>query len=574
MTTPLYDRMRMRLDRQSGLSNLDQTVLKYGYVEGERFSFEDHEFQQQIIKDTSSRIAVRKCSQVGLSEVMVQKLLAMAASLRHVRVIFTLPTKEMATAFSKDRIDGAIEQSDFYKGLTTAGTNSASQKKIGSSHIYVAGSFGANQAISVPAEIVICDEVDFSNPIVLGKLNSRLRHAKNIDEHGYRGIKYMFSTPTVHGFGVDNDFQRGDQQYYQCKCEHCETWVLPTIEDFRIPGWDKPIAEFSSEHVDSHDVSKTIMVCNNCGKDLYNSLCTPERRQWVATFPERNERSYQVSPWDVPKYNTPVEIIRQVADYPLKSDFYNFVLGLPYTDSQNSFNTSREHQLLVMNLQKMHYLSSVVRSTMVAGLDVGKYCHLIVGLPVGHQLHVVYSEVIENSRTSPAAPKIIERFDFYNCAIMVVDSGPDITLVNTLTATRENIFASVYVNSIRGPQLFEEKSNQIVNVDRTKALSYLLNKHNSGDILYHSGAEGIFKHLATTVKIRKNNPDGTITERFTASTKNDHWVHALNYTMVAKEMRYGIGQGESKIYAPVEVTRLRVGSKAPSQQQSTGRRLV
>ena len=135
----LVSRLRMRLDRTSGMSNLDEVVLKYGHANGKRWSFDEHEFQTEIIKDTSSRIAVRKCSQVGLSEVMVQKLLAMAASLNHVRIIFTLPTKEMAIAFSKDRIDGAIDQSDFYSGMVQAAANSASQKKIGSCVVYVSG---------------------------------------------------------------------------------------------------------------------------------------------------------------------------------------------------------------------------------------------------------------------------------------------------------------------------------------------------------------------------------------------------------------------------------------------------
>ena len=177
----LYERLRMRLDREAGMTALDETVEKYGYIQGKRFSFDGHEFQREIIRDTSSRIAVRKCSQVGLSELMVQKLLAMASSMRHVRFIFTLPTKEMATMFSKDRIDGAIEQSDFYSSLVSASTNSASQKQIGSCTVYVAGSFGSNSAISVPAEVVVSDEVDFSNPIVLGKLNSRLRQDTSVD---------------------------------------------------------------------------------------------------------------------------------------------------------------------------------------------------------------------------------------------------------------------------------------------------------------------------------------------------------------------------------------------------------
>ena len=573
----LTDRLQMRFDRESGLKAIDETVLKYGYVQGNRFSFHEHEFQQQIIKDTSSRISIRKCSQVGLSELMVQKLLAMAASMRHVRIIFTLPTKEMATAFSKDRIDGAIEQSDFYGSLTTAGANSASQKKIGSCHIYVAGTFGANQAISVPAEIIICDEVDFSNQVVLGKLNSRLRHAQIVDDHGYRGIKYMFSTPTVDGYGVDLEFQKGDQQYYMCKCEHCETWVKPEFGDFHIPGWEGKVEDFSRE--DSYDpkyqLTDTEIRCNNCRKNLFTSLINPARRQWVAAFPGRHERSYQVSPWDVPTYNTPNEIIRQIQGYPLKSDFYNFVLGLPFSDANNSFNTSDEHRIAVARSDPLGYLSSLIQNYMVMGMDVGKTCHLTVGMVIGRSLIVVWAEKIENSRHNPATPEVLARYDFYRCVQMCVDSGPDITLVNNLTGARPDIKSVVYVRSISGPKIFEEKiSEPVINVDRTKSLTYLLNKHNSGDIHYPRNfplTDEIFQHLKTTKKIRRQNTDGTFTELFQANTDNDHWVHSLHYLMLAGEVKFGLGSGTVIVQPPVSVGAVRVGENSSTAKEVSER---
>lgn len=562
----LSDRLQMRFDRESGMQALDETVLKYSYVNGNRFSFKDHEFQQQIIRDTSSRISLRKCSQVGLSELMVQKTLAMASSMRHVRIIFTLPTKEMASAFSKDRIDGAIDQSEFYSSLTTAGMNSAAQKKLGSCHIYVAGTFGANQAISVPAEIVICDEVDFSNPIVLGKLNSRLRHASIVDDNGYRGIKYMFSTPTVDGFGVDLEFQKGDQMYYMCKCDGCESWVQPTYADFRIPGWDGDPNDFSRE--DSHDLkynlNKTTMNCSNCGKDLFSSLMDPARREWVAMFPDRHERSYQVSPWDVPKYNTPPAIVRQVQDYPLKSDFYNFVLGIPFSDANNTFNTSDAHRSFVSKSPTLAYLASVIQEYTVMGMDVGKICHLTVGVPMGKQLRIVWAEKIENSRENPAAPQVLARYDFFKCVQMCVDAGPDISLVNALVGGRTDITAVVYVREIKGPKLFEEKNSEpVVNVDRTKSLTFMLGKHNSGDIIYPNDeniTRDLFDHLKTTSKIRRQNADGTFTESFQKSSDNDHWVHSLHYTMIAAEMKFGLGAGSIVIPAPVSVSTARIGA--------------
>lgn len=570
----LYERLRMRLDREAGMTALDETVEKYGYIQGKRFSFDGHEFQREIIRDTSSRIAVRKCSQVGLSELMVQKLLAMASSMRHVRFIFTLPTKEMATMFSKDRIDGAIEQSDFYSSLVSASTNSASQKQIGSCTVYVAGSFGSNSAISVPAEVVISDEVDFSNPIVLGKLNSRLRHANLVDEHGYRGIKYMFSTPTVDGYGIDLEFNQGDQRYYMCKCNNCEKWVNPTYDhDFQIPGWDDDIAKFTRE--ESYDpkykLGEATIHCPECRNNLFSSLIDPERRQWVALFPDRDVRSYQVNPWDVPTFNTPAEIARQIQGYPLKSDFYNFVLGLPYSDADNSFTTNDLHKRALKTVDPLIYLSSMVTQNTVIGMDVGKVCHFMVGIPIGRHLHIVYTEKIENSRDKPAAPQVLARFDFFKCVQMCVDAGPDISLVNHLLSARRDIRSVVYVRELKGPKIFEEKQTEpVVNVDRTKSMTYLLNKHNSGDINYPKHDEmtdDIFNHLKTTKKIRRQNTDGTFTELFQKTDDNDHWVHALHYTMIAAEMKFGLGAGDVSIPAPISVGVTRVGANSESAKK-------
>ena len=212
-TASAASRLRMQLNRDEGLRELDKVVLKYGRVGGKPWSWKDHEFQLEIIRDTRSRITVRKCSQVGLSEVMVQKTIAMAATMQHIRIIFTLPTRDMAMPFSKDRFDAAIDQSDFYSTLVQKAQNSASQKKIGTCTLYITGSFGANSAISVPAEVVISDEVDFSNEVVLGKLNSRLRHAHLVDEMGNRGMRMNFSTPTVDDYGVDAGVKGGDKRY-------------------------------------------------------------------------------------------------------------------------------------------------------------------------------------------------------------------------------------------------------------------------------------------------------------------------------------------------------------------------
>ena len=99
MKGSVTERFRMALNREQGMQNLDQVAEKYGMVEGEPFTFGDHEFQREIMRDTASRIDVRKCSQVGLTEMMVQKVLAMMATMRNVRIMFSQPTKEIAVKF-------------------------------------------------------------------------------------------------------------------------------------------------------------------------------------------------------------------------------------------------------------------------------------------------------------------------------------------------------------------------------------------------------------------------------------------------------------------------------------------
>lgn len=558
------ERLRMSLNREEGLAELDQIVLKYGMVEGKPYSFKDHEYQQEIIKDTQSRIDVQKCSQVGASEMAVQKALAIMAVMSYIRVMFSLPTKEMAGTFSKDRFDGLIEQSDFYGSLVAAGGNSAGQKKIGSNMLYVVGTFGAKGAISVPVEFLMSDEVDFSNEVVLGKMNSRLRHANSVDEKGNRGYRFRFSTPTVEGYGINEGFSAGDQRYYMCKCEHCEHWVLPDFyTDFIVPGYPGAMASFTIDDARNERFNKEAawIKCAHCGKDLFSSLVNPARRQWVAKHPHVWDHSYQVFPWDVPKYNTPAAIIKQFADYPLTSDFMNFVIGLPFSDAENSFITSKQWKDKTCTLDLWIFQQVVAHAPTVGGMDIGKTCHLYVKTQVGKGWHVIWMEKLKNTKEEPLAPLVVQRFDYYRMRKLCIDAGPDITLVNQLVSARAGIQAVVYTTITGIVPVHETKAGDVINADRTKTLTLTLKDHNGGNTLYPRRddlRDELFEHLATTKKIRERDADGNMKERFVKNKKADHWVHAANYAKVAELTLEYIGN-DNIAAGPATVTKSKVG---------------
>lgn len=562
-------RLRAQLESSEGLNELDTIVEKYGMVEGEQFSFGDHEFQREIIRDVRSRIYVQKCSQVGLSELMVQKILAMMAVLRHKRIIFTLPTVSMAAKFSKDRIDGLVEQSDYYSSMVVKANNSASQKKIGTSMLYIGGTFGDAGAISVPAYAVISDEIDFSNQTVLGKLSSRLRHAPK-DEMGFPGLRFEFSTPTVDDYGVNERFQKGHQAYYMVKCSGCSTWVVPNyFEDFVIPGMDKPLVELERRDMQNsmYQFQKTWIKCPCCGVDLGRDLVRSERRQWVAKKPDRWEHSYQVFPWDLPTSNTPASTMLQFGEYKRVEDFYNFVIGIPFSSPDNTFLTGDDHKQRMGDADLWIFQHCIVKSATVGGLDVGKTCHLIVMAQAGSHSYVVWSEAIPNTITSPATDAVIARFDFYKMRKLVVDAGPDITLVNQLVGAKHlgAIVACQYVRSVPGLDIISEHDDgQLIKADRSKTLGAVMKAHNSGFVHYpKTQIEDIFSHLKAVKKIRQVDAQGEEVERFEA-TGEDHFTHALNYAYIAKTAVEEFTSGP-QVGAPAAVGKLRIGRNSKTK---------
>lgn len=562
----LTSRIRAQLDQDTGLRDLDKVVEKYGRIEGEPFSFDGHEFQREIIRDVSSRLYVRKCSQVGLSELMVQKLLAMCSVVQYKRLIFTMPVAAMAQKFSKDRVDSVIEQSDYYRGMVVKANNSASQKKIGNNTVYIGGTFGDTGAISVPAEILINDEIDFSNPVVLGKLSSRLRHATK-DAKGYSGTRIMFSTPTVDDYGIDNYFKRGHQAHYMVKCTHCGSWEFPDfMQDFVVPGMDKPIIELERRDMQNelYRFEDAWIKCPGCGNDLWSSLIQPERRQWVPKYPDRWEKSYQVMPWDVPTHNTPASIIQQFDEYRDVGDFFNFVVGLPYSSPDNSFMVSDEHRDRVADAELWIYQQCVAKSATVGGLDVGKTCHLVVMAASGKVSYVVWAETIQNTISKPATEEIIKRFEFFKMRKLVIDAGPDITLVNQLVGAKAlgQISACQYVRSVPGLSIISEHDDgQLIKADRSKTMGATMKAHNAGFIHYPMKlAADVFAHLKSIKKIRNLDVSGEDVERFEA-TGEDHYGHALNYAMVARMAVEEFGT-EIGVAAPPTVGRLRLGAGA------------
>lgn len=501
------------------------------------WEFTNHEFQKQILQDDAKNLVVRKCSQVGLSELSIRMALATMQVFSPMTVIYTVPTTMFARKFSQSRIWPVIKNSEFLRSMVSKDHNSAQMKEIGNSFLYINGCISKNDAISVPADMLIHDEEDFSSPEVLTLYNSRLGHAEG------KGYKRRFSTPTVYGFGVSQNFDLTKKFHYGVKCDSCKDWVLPDpLEDILVND-DLNLKDCDRNYILrlGEGIQNSYLHCPKCDhKFTYENLGNPEKRQWIAHNPEATVAGYQVFPFDVPKYNPVPEIVAEMGDF-RKSDFVNMRLGLPYEDESNSIqqrSLDRAEVVPALNPTKPYSGTSVA-----IGVDVGKTLHMtIVRID---PLQVLWYGTFRQNGDNYALQFILETFKLLRARGLVIDSAPDFTLSKQVVTQLPygKAYASEYVRSLNNPleTLALKKDDGVVKIDRNKSFSDMVGRFNDKKIpIARVGAEyKVYEsHLRALKKVRREDNTGDQQENW-INVGQDHYAHSTLYAIAAAQICKG-----------------------------------
>jgi len=213
------ERIRAETSAKYTLKNTPDWIVRNTRLRGEPFSFKDHEFQLQILTDPSAEKVVRKCSQVGLTELSLRETLAIIRILVGSAAIYTMPTATDAEKVAKTRLNPIISGSKDLSFSINPEVNSNQIKQFGDSFFYFGGTFGQQQAISTPADLIVHDEVDFSNMEVLTTYESRNTHS------AYK-LRREFSTPTLPGRGISARFDRSRRHFNFVKCCDCNVLLM------------------------------------------------------------------------------------------------------------------------------------------------------------------------------------------------------------------------------------------------------------------------------------------------------------------------------------------------------------
>lgn len=530
-------RLRSATVSKLGRRDLARWIEKNTFINSKPFSFLGHEYQERILSDESVEIIIRKSAQTGISEMSMRMALALVMIMPGAfRVGYTFPTASFASNYAKTRFASIIQGSPVLRAaMSSEDIDSADTKTFGpGKEIYFKGAATGNAAISTTLDMLVHDEVSFSDQEILGDYHSRLIHSM------YKW-KVKLSTPTFPGDPIDEAFKASRRHWNFCKCNHCGHRFLPDYyEHVKIPGYDRHLDEVTRENLHTLRYSEAQLLCPVCIKPVDLS---PANREWVCENPDDKyiAAGYQVQPFDAPTVVTLPDLIIASTSYANKSKFKQFSLGKPAEDAESGLTEED------LNTAGVELVSSPF-TTHQMGIDLGLICHFTVGAIGGDgKLGVVHRERVPLS-------KFRERYwalkAQYRVTVVVSDIQPYTDLILGMSNEDPNLYGASYVTR-NGLELFDVKVREDdpdsallgvrqVHVNRNAMFDHILAEFRAGRVWTYKGADWeLFKaHMQDMKRASATLRNGEFTSMWQKSSKGqDHYHHSLLYLTVAAMMR-------------------------------------
>lgn len=489
------------------------------------YTFRYHPWCRDMHDADSQFVIGRKCAQVGYTEVCLNRTF-FEIDIHGGSVLYVLPASNPdASDFSSSRFDPALELSQHLSKLFSDVKN-VGHKRAGSANLFIRGSRSRNQLKSLPAGLLIFDEVD---EMVQENIPLALERASGQEVKQF----YLISTPTIENYGIEAYFDDSTQDHYFFPCPHCgkqtelsfpECLVIPT-DDYR----DSKIQE-------SH------LVCKECGYEL-NQKAKPEylgRGSWVSSYPDRDIRgfyipqlySYTISPPELAS-----AYLKSLISPASEQEFYNSKLGVPHT-VEGAQVTEDEITRAIGNYKMVQSSGTDTFTTM--GVDIGK------------QLHFEIDEYIfdpKNLRDLNLAAKCrvlrigtlqhFEQLDAlmheYKINFCVIDAQPERRKSIEFAQRFWGFVRVAYYSPIQSGKkitVHDEKEHSVT-VDRTEWLDLSLGRFRRDTIKIPMDTPRDYKeHIKALVRVYKEDKDGNPIGIY-VNKKADHFGHARNYAEIA-----------------------------------------
>jgi hypothetical protein len=406
-------------------------------LDGRPFSFEGHEFLRTIYDDTAPHVCLSKAAQIGGTTWAV--LRAIHTCVVGLDVMYFFPTRTDVLDFGRARVNPLLADNPFLAKLMSE-TDTVGLKKIGDAHFYLRGMQSTVGMKSVPADLIVFDELDEAEPQAKAMARERLGHSD------YKRIVEL-SNPSLPDYGIDEIYQRSDQRHWQVKCPACGEWTALDEEFPRKLGQEVKI-------ILPRKYGGFYRACPKCASEL--DLAAGE---WVADFPSRPIHGYRISQLISSKVD-PGEILDEYRTTRYPDRFFNLKIGIPWADIERRLDA-----MTVLARCSDESLAESSEEICVMGVDTGKALHTVVlqfSKTGPHRL--IY---LNECRSFSELDALIKRFNVHQC---VIDSLPETYATREFARRHRGIvYMSQFVEAQRGGPRWDRDS-QMVAVNRTDAL--------------------------------------------------------------------------------------------------------
>lgn len=499
------------------------TVLDNGFVneKGEPITFREHMFLYDIYRDWSPEQAIKKCSQVGVSVMMVLKSFFIARNYG-ANVIYTLPSDDDVFEFVPTKVDKITQANPHLASLLQ--TDKTELKQIGDRFIHFKGTRSKTAPIMTTADVLIHDEKDRSDNGIIEQYQSRISRSK-------MKFTWTLSNPSTAGAGVDADWHRSDKKEWFITCTDCKT--KQTLK------WEENV-----------DMVKRQFICSKCGKVL-----TKRERilgEWIPTSSGRVS-GYHISQLMAP-WITADELVESREKYGLEY-FNNFVLGEPYDLSDIKISRN-----LVTDLWVPHDLPG---TEYYLGVDSGLIKHFVLGTDAG----VIQIGAVDSW------DDIEFLLSKYN-PMTVIDALPDLTAPRQIQAKYPRVYLNYYnPQEKKNAEMFlfgTDKKAGLIFSDRNRVIDQVIDDMARGKFLFSVPGENLKRyidHWLTMRRTRVEDRNGITQYKWESSSGMDHFVHATSYWWLARTRSGGATIMEPKDESPKLIVSTMEGEEVTSLKE-------
>lgn len=478
--------------------------------------FTKHKFLYDIYNDLSPFQALLKPPQIGATVMQTLKSFYVAKKLNK-QIIYTLPTEGDVQDMVGGSINRIIAQNPILMEWVKD-HDTVEQKTVGNSIIFYRGTFTAKQAMMIPSDLNIHDEVDASNADVVTQYENRLQANAN-------GMRWYFSHPSLQGHGVDIYWQQSDKKEWVIQCGCGKQQILT---------WPQSI-----------DRERECYQCKYCEQELIDEQRS--NGHWKPTAVGQFS-GYHVSqlmcPWITAK------AILASKDDPKKNEqyFYNYVLGLPYVGSENKIPSDAVLKNVVPEVNEQG-------DRIIIGVDTGLPIHFTCMNKQGVFYYGTCKTIDDLGKQQDPYEDLRKLLKRWPTSIIVADQGGDLIGIRKLQADYAGrVYLVFYRKDRKSKEMVEwgEKDEQgTVRVDRNQYFQWMVEQlRDIGRIRLNGQAEewtdwaSHFDNVYREIKVALDKPGKDVATNYGAELiwkRNgaDHYCHTLLYCLVGLD-KYGM----------------------------------